>query len=97
MEINGTQSPPAVPSDFAERLRAIEDRGTAMQQHQQAMEKKLDANTASTAEILALVSTFKGGMQFLGWLGVAAKWIGTISAAIAAVAVALHLFGGVKP
>lgn len=70
------------PPDFAERLTAVE--------------KKLDANNLATAEILLLVSTFKGGMQFLGWLGIGAKWVASVGAAIAAVLGMLHFFGNGK-
>lgn len=69
-----------VPPDFNDRLTAVET--------------KLDANNLATAEILALVGTFKGGMQFLGWMGVAAKWIASVGAAVAAIYAAFHLFGG---
>lgn len=71
-----------VPPDFDERLKVVE--------------KKLDANNLATAEILQLVSTFKGGMQFLGWLGVAAKWVASVGAAVGAVYAAVHWWGGAK-
>lgn len=83
MDINVNSN---LPDDFNARLIVIEKRGTEMA-------VKLDENTAATKEVLQLVSTFKGGMQFLGWLGIGAKWIASIAAAIAAMYAAFHLWG----
>ena len=46
---------------------------------------ELAANTVITTEVRALLETFKGGMKFLGWMGVAAKWVAGVAAAIGAV------------
>lgn len=49
------------------------------------IETELAANTKVTTEVREVLDTFKGGMRMLGWMGIAAKWIAGIAAAIGAV------------
>lgn len=49
------------------------------------VEKSLIENTEITAEIRDIMSTAKTGFRVLGWIGIAAKWLATMSLAISSV------------
>ena len=57
-----------------------------------SVETSMDANTAKTVEVLDLLNTFKGGMKFLGWLGIVAKWVAAMAAGGVAVWTAIQSF-----
>lgn len=57
-----------------------------------SVERAMEDNTEKTIEVLDLLTTFKGGMKFLGWLGVGAKWIAAMVAAGAAIWTAIQAF-----
>ena len=59
----------------------------------------LAENTRLTKDILDMFSAVKGGFRVLGWVGVAAKWIGGIAGAVAAVWALIYSIthGGPRP
>ena len=79
-------------SPIAERLQAIDarlDRGAERMEQQSAALNKLAAelksNSEVTDEIRQLLTLGRNGLKVLGWLGEAAKWIGKLAAAGAAI------------
>jgi hypothetical protein len=69
----------------SERLQEIEerlDRGAATMRE---FRTELAANTETTNEVRELLEAGKNGLKVLGWIGVGAKWIGGMSAALVAV------------
>ena len=79
------------------RLLVVEANVASMMSAEKVLETKLDINTAATQQILDVVTTFKGGMQLLGWAGVCVKWILSVGAAIAAIYGAFHLLPPGRP
>jgi hypothetical protein len=88
----------------ATRLAGIDDRLDKGSARMWDMSKQLDkqaerlddlrdelaANTAATQDVRELLSVARGGLKVLGWLGVGAKWVGAVAAAITALWVLLH-------
>lgn len=81
---------PAAPRDDEDRLAAIEARLLEGSARMDRMQAELSANTAITVQVRDLLQTLRGGLRLLGWLGVAAKWIGGIAAAVTAVWALIH-------
>lgn len=63
------------------------------------IEDLLAENTAMTAQMLDVVKAVKGGLKVLGWIGVAAKWLAGLAAAVAAIYTLIYMatHGGSKP
>lgn len=73
-----------------DRLACIEARLLDGSARMDRMEAELSANTAITVQVRDLLQALRGGLRVLGWLGVAAKWIGGIAAAVTAVWALIH-------
>lgn len=54
------------------------------------MESSITENTSLTKEIKDLMEIGRAGFKVLGWIGIAAKWIGAIAAAGASVYALFH-------
>ena len=63
------------------------------------IEDLLAQNTAMTAQMLDVVKAVKGGIKVLGWIGVGAKWLAGIAAAVTAIYTLIYMatHGGSKP
>jgi hypothetical protein len=63
------------------------------------IEELLAENTQMTAQMLDVVKAVKGGIRVLGWIGVAAKWLAGLAAAVAAIYTLIYMatHGGSKP
>lgn len=81
---------PAAPRDDEDRLAGIEARLLEGSARMDRMQAELSANTAITVQVRDLLQTLRGGLRLLGWLGIAAKWIGAIAAAVTAVWALVH-------
>lgn len=73
------------PPSLEDRLAAIEDRLRQGSGRMDRIERALGENTEATLEVRDLINTVQAGFKVLGWFGVAAKWIGTLATAGAAV------------
>lgn len=68
-----------------DRLAAIEARLAQGGDRMDTIEKQLEANTAVTIEVRDILDAIKGGFKFLGWLAIAAKWLGMLAGAAASI------------
>lgn len=66
------------------RLQEIEDRLDKGAKNMRDMRTELADNTAVTTEVKQLLEAGKNGLKVLGWIGVGAKWVGGLAAAITA-------------
>jgi hypothetical protein len=64
-----------------------------------AIERELQNNTQVTREVRELMELGRNGFKVLGWFGVAAKWVGSLAAAVAAVWALVYaaMHGGKPP
>ena len=64
-----------------------------------AIERELRDNTTVTREVRELMELGRNGFKVLGWLGIAAKWVGSLAAAAAAVWALVYaaMHGGKPP
>lgn len=69
-------------AEFTVIRHQIERRMSGLDTKLQSIDTELKRNSTLTNEVRQLMDTFKGGMRFLGWLGIAAKWIAGIAAAV---------------
>lgn len=82
---------PTEPSPYDKRLDHIEarlDRGSQNMSEIRAdvsgLRAELAGNTEVTNEVRELLEAGKNGLKVLGWIGVGAKWLGGIAAALTA-------------
>lgn len=73
-----------------ERLAAIEKRLERGSERMAAIEMGMAENTRITRDVHELLELGRNGLRVLGYLGVAARWVGGIAAAVAAVFGAWH-------
>lgn len=76
------------------RFEAIEDRLDRGSDRMKAIEVELRENTDTTKEVRELLEVGRSGFKVLGWIGVAAKWLGGVAVAVGAIWSLLH---GVQP
>lgn len=67
------------------RFQEIESQLARGAERMAALERELRDNTTVTREVRELMELGRNGFKVLGWLGVAAKWVGSLAAAAAAV------------
>jgi hypothetical protein len=67
------------------RFQEIEAQLAKGGRRMEAIERELRDNTSVTREVRELMELGRSGFKVLGWLGVAAKWVGSLAAAAAAV------------
>jgi TolA-binding protein len=100
---SGSTSNPSVESILHAQPKSIETKEDIEERFRQLelrvnrLERGLHVNTVMTAEtgkntkqILEIFQTVSGGLKILGWLGVVAKWLAAILAAITAVYALIH-------
>jgi uncharacterized protein YoxC len=76
-------------TDLRDELQTMQQR---MDRRVNSVEANLQANTDMTAKIalgtgqvILIFESMKSGVKVLGWIGIAAKWVGGIVGAIAAI------------
>lgn len=81
-----------------EHQQAIQARLDAGDARMRSIEKMLAENTALTRELLDAFQVVKGGVRTLGWIGRAARWISYIAgAALALIGIANVIKTGAPP
>lgn len=68
-----------------QRLAAIEARLARGGERMDDIERQLTENTRVTVEVRDILGAIKGGLKFLGWMGVVVKWIGAFTATAASI------------
>jgi hypothetical protein len=67
------------------RFAEIEAQMAKGAERMEAIERELRDNTQVTREVRELMVLGRNGFKVLGWFGIAAKWVGSLAAAVAAV------------
>jgi hypothetical protein len=77
-----------------QRLLAIEQRLDRGAVRMTAMQQEIADNTEVTKEVRDILQTFRTGFKVAGWIGTGAKWVASISAAVAGLWALFHLGDG---
>ena len=71
-----------LPNDEQQCRATVLDELNANRKWHKCIEEKIDENTALTREFVDILRACQGGLKFLGWMGVALKWVAGIAAAL---------------